>query len=161
MLPREEPEFATEAYLRAKSVWRGVPARRRKRSTDTPGGKPFSNGRDPRALGDVLVVMANDMGWNVELEQARIIADWPEFAGASTAEHTTVIGIADGVLQIQCDSTAWATELRRLRAEMLSRLLRDYPDADIRDLRFLAPGAPSWRHGFRTVQGRGPRDTYG
>lgn len=154
--------FATEAYLRAKAVWRGSPVRRRKRAgSDTPEGKPFGGGRDPRVLGDVLSAVASDMGWSLELEQARLIAEWPEFAGEATTEHTTVIGISNGVLQVQCDSTTWATELRRLRAEMLTRLLREYPDAEIRDLRFLAPGAPSWRHGPRTVRGRGPRDTYG
>ncbi len=157
-----EPGFASASYLRAKAIWRGAPVRRRKRSSeDAPGGKPFGFGRDPKALGDVLVTVASDMGWSVELEQARIIEEWPEFAGEATAEHTTVQGISHGVLQIQCDSTTWATELRRLRAEMLTRLLREYPDAEIRDLRFLAPGAPSWRHGPRTVRGRGPRDTYG
>ncbi|KAF5288744.1 hypothetical protein FQR65_LT20907 [Abscondita terminalis] len=137
-----DPDFASEAYLRAKSVWKGVPARRRKKQVDAPGGKAFGPGRDPKALSDVLVVMAGDMGWSVELEQARLLSEWREFAGDSTADHTTVVGISQGVLQIQCDSTAWATELRRLRGEMLTRLLRDYPDAEIRDLRFLAPGAP-------------------
>ncbi|MCS3428925.1 DciA family protein [Leucobacter aridicollis] len=102
-----------------------------------------------------------DMGWSSELEQARIIEEWPAFVGTATAEHTTVTGIRDGVLEIQCDSTTWATELRRLRAEMLTRLLTEYPDSEIRDLRFRAPGAPSWRHGPRVVPGRGPRDTYG
>lgn len=159
-----DTSFATEMYLRAKSVWRGAPVRRRGRrnqESDAPGGRPFGHGRDPRALGEVLTVMANDMGWSVELEQARLLEEWPEFAGEATAEHTTVVGISNGVLQVQCDSTTWATELRRLRAEMLTRLLKDYPDAEVRDLRFLAPGAPSWRHGPRTVKGRGPRDTYG
>lgn len=160
--PAPDSGFATDAYLRAKSVWRGRPVRRRRKaSDDSPGGRPFGTGRDPRALADVLVVVAEDMGWSVELEQARIIAEWPEFAGEATAEHTSVVGISNGVLQVQCDSTTWATELRRLRAEMLTRLLSDYPDSEIRDLRFLAPGAPSWRHGPRTVRGRGPRDTYG
>lgn len=156
-------EFATDAYLRAKSVWRGVPQRRRKRQggTDSSAGSPFGFGRDPRALSDVLVTVASDMGWSVELEQARLISDWPIFAGEATAEHTRVIGLSHGVLQIQCDSTTWATELRRLRGELLTRLLRDYPDAEVRDIRFLAPGAPSWRHGPRSVPGRGPRDTYG
>ncbi|MBK0421988.1 DUF721 domain-containing protein [Leucobacter sp. CSA2] len=162
MRPAGEPGFATESYLRAKSVWRGRPVRRRRKfADDSPGGKPFGGGRDPRALGDVLVVMASEMGWSVELEQARVITEWPEFAGEATAEHTSVVGISNGVLQVQCDSTTWATELRRLRAEMLTRLLTEYPESEIRDLRFLAPGAPSWRHGPRTVQGRGPRDTYG
>ncbi len=105
--------------------------------------------------------MSVEMGWNVELEQARVIGEWSDFVGEATAEHTEVIGISHGVLQIQCNSTTWATELRRLRAEMLTRLLLEYPDSEISDLRFLAPGAPSWRHGPRTVPGRGPRDTYG
>lgn len=162
MQPNSELGFASEAYLRAKSVWRGRPVRRRQRvTTDGPGGQAFGSGRDPRALGDVLSTMAGEMGWSLELEHARIMGEWPEFAGAATAEHTTVMGISHGVLQIQCDSTTWATELRRLRAEMLTRLLREYPDSEIRDIRFLAPGAPSWRHGPRTVPGRGPRDTYG
>ncbi|WP_125100128.1 DUF721 domain-containing protein [Leucobacter chromiireducens] len=162
MADAAELGFASEAYLRAKSVWRGRPVRRRQRTTDAgPGGEAFGFGRDPRALGDVLAKMAGEMGWSVELEQARLIGEWPEFAGAATAEHTTVLGLSHGVLQVQCDSTTWATELRRLRAEMLTRLLREYPDAEIRDIRFLAPGAPSWRHGPRTVPGRGPRDTYG
>ena len=158
-----DPEFASSAYLRAKSVWKGVPLRRRRRAVedDSPGGRPFGSGRDPRALGDVLTTMATDMGWSAELDQARIIEEWSQFAGEATAEHTRVVGISHGVLQVQCDSTTWATELRRLRAEMLTRLLREYPDAEVRDLRFLAPGAPSWRHGPRSVPGRGPRDTYG
>lgn len=155
--------FATDAYLRAKSVWRGVPQRRRRVTgqSDALGGSPFGFGRDPRTLSDVLVTMSAEMGWNVELEQARVIGEWSEFVGEATAEHTEVIGISHGVLQIQCNSTTWATELRRLRAEMLTRLLLEYPDSEISDLRFLAPGAPSWRHGPRTVPGRGPRDTYG
>ncbi|QIK63373.1 DUF721 domain-containing protein [Leucobacter viscericola] len=163
MTASNRSEFLASAYLHAKSVWRGKPVRRRKvRSGETEGeGTPFGFGRDPKALVDVLSTMATDMGWSAELDQARVIEEWAEFAGESTAEHTTVIGISNGVLQVQCDSTTWATELRRLRGEMLTRLLKEYPDAEIRDLRFMAPGAPSWRHGPRTVQGRGPRDTYG
>lgn len=154
--------FASAAYLRAKSIWRGRPQRFRRNGKDEPGlTKPFGKGRDPRAIGDVLTFVADDMGWSAELEQARALAEWPELAGEITAEHTTVIGVTKGVLQVQCDSTTWATELRRLRGEILTRLLREYPDCGIRDIRFLAPGAPSWRHGPRTVAGRGPRDTYG
>lgn len=155
--------FVSASYLRAKSVWRGRIQRRRKRRGSEGDGlsRPFGGGRDPRALGSVLDSIVQDMGWSEDLEQARIIEEWPVFVGEATAEHTRVIGIRDGVLEVQCDSTTWATELRRLRAEMLTRLLGSYPDAEIRDMRFLAPGAPSWRHGPRVVPGRGPRDTYG
>lgn len=155
--------FVTQAYLRAKSVWRGRTQRLRRRSHRDEDGlsTPFARGRDPRALSSVLDAIVHDMGWSEEVEHARILEEWPAFVGAATAAHTRVLGISDGVLQVQCDSTTWATELRRLRAEMLTRILVEYPDAEIRDLRFLAPGAPSWRHGPRVVRGRGPRDTYG
>lgn len=164
-VPLSDPaeSFATAAYLRAKSVWRGKLQRRRRSRGDEGDGlsRPFGGGRDPRTLGAVLETIVVDMGWSSELEQARIIEEWPDFVGEATAEHTRVVGIRDGVLEVQCDSTTWATELRRLRAEMLTRLLNEYPDSEIRDMRFRAPGAPSWRHGPRVVQGRGPRDTYG
>lgn len=156
------PGFASEFYLRMKSIWRGTSQRRRRTTTQASGeSAPFGRGRDPRALGDVLATTAIDMGWTTELDQARIISEWAEFAGENVAEHTEVIGIRDGVIQVQCDSTTWATELRRLRGPMLTRILAEYPDSGISDLRFSAPGAPSWRHGPRTVRGRGPRDTYG
>lgn len=156
------PHFASDAYLHAKAVWKGIRTkRRRRRGTDDELGSPFGKGRDPRMLGDVLLVTTSDMGWSADLDQARLFAEWAEFVGSSTAEHTEVLGLHRGILQVQCDSTAWATELRRMRAEILTRILREYPDAGISDLRFLAPGAPSWRHGPRTVRGRGPRDTYG
>ncbi len=158
-----DPGFASESYLRAKAVWKGLPPRSRAvRSVhgDQPSA-PFSKGRDPRQLGNVLAVAARDMGWTIELEQARAITDWPELVGETVAPHTRVLELRDGLLIVQCDSTAWATELRRMRAEVLTRILDRYPDAGIEDLRFLAPGAPSWRHGSRVVPGRGPRDTYG
>jgi len=102
------------------------------------------------------------MGWSAELSQAQLLESWPRFIGEQTAEHTEIIELREGTLVVQCDSTAWATELRRLRAEILSRILEEFPESDITEIRFLAPGAPSWSHGRRTVRGgRGPRDTYG
>ena len=38
---------------------------------------------------------------------------------------------------------------------------RDCAEAGIESIRFLAPNAPSWKSGPRSVPGRGPRDTYG
>ena len=154
--------FASDAYLRAKAHWRGLPLRKKAGGPrNVPGSAPFGNGRDPQSLGQILAGTAVDLGWKLELEQARLISEWPEFIGESTAEHTEITELRDGTLVVQCDSTAWATELRRLRGEILTRVLHEYPNAEIREMKFLAPGAPSWRHGKWTVPGRGPRDTYG
>ncbi|WP_416444357.1 DUF721 domain-containing protein [Leucobacter sp. HNU] len=159
----EHSEFASEAYLRAKSVWKGsrIDADACAPTRPRGGARTVRVWAGPENAGEVIAKAATDMGWSSDLEQARVITEWAEFVGQPTSDHTEVVGVRDGVLLLQCDSTAWATELRRLRSEILTRLLREYPDSEIRDLRFLAPGAPSWRHGPRTVQGRGPRDTYG
>jgi len=101
------------------------------------------------------------MGWTAELDHARLITDWHRFVGTQMAEHTQIIEIRSETLIVQCDSTTWATELRRLRGEILTRILDEFPEVGIRELKFRAPGAPTWRHGSRVVPGRGPRDTYG
>lgn len=161
----EEVQYASEMYLRAKAIWRGQTPRRTRGmsggSSSPDQSVPFGRGREPRLLGELLTVSARDMGWSAELSHARLITEWHRFVGEVTAPHTEITAITDGVVIVQCDSSVWATELRRLRAELLTRILDEYPDSGIRELRFLAPGAPSWRHGPRTVRGRGPRDTYG
>lgn len=160
-MAERESGFASESYLQAKALWKGLPIRRRGAKREKRVGTPFSSGRDPKTLGAVLERATEDMGWTAELAQAKVISDWAELVGETTAPHTSVVELRDGVLIVQCDSTAWATELRRMRAEVLTRIIELYPEADIEDLRFLAPGAPSWRHGSRVSKGRGPRDTYG
>lgn len=155
--------FASEAYQRAKALWKGLTPRSRssRRNPQKNASTPFSPGRDPQMLSDILAVATQDMGWNSEIEQAQLITDWPELIGEPTASHTRIVELRDGLLIVQCDSTAWATELRRMRAQVLTRILNEYPEAKVQDLRFLAPGAPTWRHGARVAKGRGPRDTYG
>lgn len=155
--------FTTAAYLRAKSVWGGAfrGSKRHAANQTASRSTPFSAGRDPKPLSAVLASAAEDMGWSIELDQAAVITAWPELVGEVTAPHTRVVELREGILIVQCDSTAWATELRRMRAVILTRIMDEYPGAGIDDLRFLAPGAPSWRHGRRVVAGRGPRDTYG
>lgn len=164
-MTESELPVTTLSYLRVKALWRGVPLKRSGRARSGDGGGapsvPFGVGREPHALADILTVNAVQMGWSAELTQASVIQHWNDIAGESIAAHSTVVEIRDGVLVVQCDSTAWATELRRLRGEILARIAREYPSADLSDLRFLAPGAPSWRHGPRSIPGRGPRDTYG
>lgn len=156
--------FALQAYLRAQAIWKGLKPnslRRPARAVNDADSFPFGKGRDPQPLEAVLAASTREMGWGIELSQARLFEEWPRLIGEQTAQHARLLGLRDGMLVAECDSTAWATELRRLRGEILNRILAEYPDAGIRELKFLPPGAPSWRHGPRSVRGRGPRDTYG
>jgi predicted nucleic acid-binding Zn ribbon protein len=134
----------------------------RKRATREPGStRPFGGGREPEGLGSVMDAMTSRLGWNSPLAQSELLASWAEIAGAETAEHSTPVGIDEGVLSVRCDSTAWATQLRLMRVQVMTSIATRYPDAGIQSVRFEGPGAPSWKKGPRSIPGRGPRDTYG
>jgi predicted nucleic acid-binding Zn ribbon protein len=160
---QETDEPATEGqrvWARLRSVF-GAPRAKRRVLEQRPGSTPFAKGRDPLSVGAVLDGVTDSLGWRTPLARTDLGAAWRSIAGAETAKHATVEGYADGVLLIRCDSTAWATQLSLMRSQIADRIAKDFPDAGVDSLRFLGPNTPSWNHGPRTVQGRGPRDTYG
>jgi predicted nucleic acid-binding Zn ribbon protein len=69
--------------------------------------------------------------------------------------------LADGVLGVAAESTAWATQLRMMQAQLLAKIADAVGDGVVKSLRITGPSAPSWRKGPRHIAGRGPRDTYG
>lgn len=159
----DEMSFASETYLRLKSLWRGqrFTGYKQRKSSSRHSSIPYSKGRDPQALSAVLGSLADHMGWQEQLSQSLLLTEWPEFVGEDIAQHTEVMSIERGILHVQCDSTPWATQLRRMRHQIVTKLHEEYPESQIEDISFHGPHTPSWRHGYRTVAGRGPRDTYG
>jgi predicted nucleic acid-binding Zn ribbon protein len=156
---------AQATYLRFRSLF-GEPGSRssdaRKRAVKKEGSTvPFGAGRDPHGLSDVIDGLTKKMGWTSPLARSELLDSWPEIAGAELAEHSTPLSIEDGVLTVQCDSTAWATQLRLMRTSITTLIVQRYPDAQIESIRFDGPNAPSWKRGPRSIPGRGPRDTYG
>lgn len=136
-------------------------ARARKRRPIDDEHLPFAPGRDPRGVSDVLATLTRTAGWEPHLAREDVVRTWNEVAGEETAVHTRPVGFADGILTIQADSTAWARELGNMRSQILTEILRRYPDAGVESVRFIGPDVPSWKWGPRAVPGRGPRDTYG
>ena len=122
---------------------------------------PFGPGRDPQALGDVVDGLTAALGWSDFLVESDVIASWPEIVGPDVAIHSTPVQLSDGILTVECESTAWATQLRMMSSLTLSRIIEIYPDAGISGVTFKGPNAPTWKRGGRSVPGRGPRDTYG
>ena len=163
----DEPQESepVSVYLRFRRVFGDGSARSsdaRKRAKKEPGSTvPFGGGRDPDLLGDVMESLTSKLGWTSPLARSELLASWVQIAGSETAEHSAPAGIEDGVLTVKCDSTAWATQLRLMRSQIMNQIVARYPDAGIDSLRFEGPGAPSWKRGPKSVPGRGPRDTYG
>ena len=160
-----EQSEAGRVYLRFKDVFGDPNAKRsrsKRRTRDEAGSSvPFGVGRDPRGLGDAISSLTMQLGWNSPLAQSELLASWIELAGEETAKHSTPAGIDEGILTVHCESTAWATQLRMMRVEIMNHIAVKYPDAGIASIRFQGPNAPSWKKGPRSIPGRGPRDTYG
>jgi predicted nucleic acid-binding Zn ribbon protein len=93
--------------------------------------------------------------------EGTVFAHWPAVVGVDIAEHATPTALRDGVLHVAAESTAWATQLRMVQAELLTKIAAAVGDGVVTSVRITGPAAPSWRKGPRHVSGRGPRDTYG
>ena len=122
--------------------------------TSTPG--------DPTLISDVLTNLVSDRQWESGLAEGNLFAQWEKIVGSDIATHATPISILDGVLLIQCSSTAWATQLQSVHDQLVETISSSAHGALVESLRFTGPTAPSWKKGIRTIRGaRGPRDTYG
>ena len=149
-------------YLRLRGLDPSPAKRRRKRRrTDDDENQPFSAGRDPKGVGDVLADLTRQAGWETQLAREDLVLQWAQVAGEETARHANPVALNDGLLTVQCDSTAWAKNLHLMRSTILTQLIRAFPQAGVSSIRFVGPDVPSWPWGPRAVPGRGPRDTYG
>jgi len=156
-------------YARLKSKATGIPRSRlsrdartrQKNATDHANDMPFSPGRDPRGLGNLLDTLTQDLGWKPALAKSDVLVAWPELVGPDIASRTTAVGIEDNTLTVLCESTAWATQLRLMSSEVLTKLVQSFPESGVTSIRFQGPNAPSWKRGPKSIPGRGPRDTYG
>jgi predicted nucleic acid-binding Zn ribbon protein len=148
-----------KAYEALRSVFTGVKKRTKKRDHNTDDA--FSPGRDPLHMSDALKELTGHLGWDASLAEAKMFVEWPSLVGEGVADHAKPVGVENGKLIIQASSSAWATQLRLMRHELIVVLAEKLPEVPIDSITVLAPGAPSWKNGPRSVPGRGPRDTYG
>ncbi|WP_292875290.1 DciA family protein [Microbacterium sp.] len=148
-------------YLRLRGLEPSARGARRQRRVVDDDNAPFGAGRDPHGMGDVLKALTKDAGWDPQLAREDLVRQWDEVAGEETARHTRPVALTGGLLTVQCDSTAWAKQLQYMRGQIVTEILRRYPEAGVEDIRFVGPDVPSWKWGPRAVPGRGPRDTYG
>jgi predicted nucleic acid-binding Zn ribbon protein len=134
----------------------------RKADSSSPeGSEPFGALRDPGSMADAFDELSTSMGWAPSLARAELAEHWADIVGDDVAGHAIPLGFNEGVLELQCDSSAWATQLRLMKRTLLASVVERFPDAGVSEIVIKAPGAPSWKHGSRSVPGRGPRDTYG
>lgn len=118
-------------------------------------------GRDPRGLGKVVSRMVAERGWASPVAVGSVMAQWDRLVGDEIAAHCRPESFTDTTVIVRCDSTAWATQLRLLSSTLLARFESELGKGVVTKLQVIGPAAPRWNKGYRRVQGRGPRDTYG
>ncbi|MGY3681334.1 DUF721 domain-containing protein [Streptomyces sp. TE33382] len=125
-----------------------------------------SDGRDPLPLGSAINRLITERGWETPAAVGGVMGRWPQIVGDDLANHCVPLRYDEDpdarVLTVQCDSTAWATQLRLLAPRLVARLNEDLGQGTVRMIKVLGPGGP--RRGFgplRAPGSTGPGDTYG
>ena len=117
---------------------------------------------DPQKLSSVLSELVANRDWRQGIAEGTLFTDWAEVVGSEIAAHATPVSLVDGQLTIQTTSTAWATQMRMISAQLLKTISQSAPGALVEELVIIGPHAPSWKKGIRNIKNaRGPRDTYG
>jgi predicted nucleic acid-binding Zn ribbon protein len=167
MLNRMREAAHTRGERRAAARHGGLEAdaaTRRRNTRKRPGreaGQAAAGGRDPQGLGTVFTRLVRDRGWSSPVAVGSVIGRWAELVGPEIAAHCQPESFADTTVQVRCDSTAWATQLRLLSPNLLAKFDAELGAGVVTRIQVIGPAAPNWRKGHRRVSGRGPRDTYG
>lgn len=146
----------------ADSYRGGAPTEGPRRRRPRPASPRRRKREDPTALSDVLGEVLKERGWETRLSAQRVFTDWAGIVGPEVAQHSQVVGYADGIVEVRTDSTAWATQMRLLAPRIVARLNEELGHGSVLRIEVRGPQAPSWKKGPRSIRGaRGPRDTYG
>ncbi|MBU9762987.1 DUF721 family protein [Mycobacterium sp. TNTM28] len=165
LVRRTLEEARGAARSQGKDVGRGrrAPVRRvagntgRRRTWSGPG----PDVRDPQLFGAATQDLAKVRGWSSRVAEGSVFGRWRTVVGDQIADHANPTGLNEGVLTVSAESTAWATQLRMVQAQLLAKIAAAVGDGVVTSLKIVGPVGPSWRKGPRHVPGRGPRDTYG
>ncbi|WP_152204718.1 DUF721 domain-containing protein, partial [Georgenia thermotolerans] len=149
----DAPPDAAEAP--APGAWRPGPG-----LGDALSG-PGPSRRDPQPLGGIAARLIAQHGWSRPVSVGGVVGRWREVVGDQLADHCQVETFDEGELVVRASSTAWATQVRLLLPQLERRLAEEVGEGAVTKIVVLGPGGPSWKHGRRSVPGRGPRDTYG
>lgn len=82
-----------------------------------PGERP-----GPRRVRDSLDRVTSSLGVPSSATLATVFARWDELVGASVAANARPRSLRDGVLVVTVEQPGWATQLRYLEADLLTRL---------------------------------------
>jgi predicted nucleic acid-binding Zn ribbon protein len=127
-----------------------------------PGFAVQPRREDPVPLSSAISGLLDAEGWALSAATGSVFGRWAEIVGTDLAGHTRPERLSDGELTVVADSTAWATQVRLLAAQLVLRLNQELGDGTVQRVKVRGPALPDRKPGqWRVRGGRGPRDTYG
>jgi predicted nucleic acid-binding Zn ribbon protein len=164
LVRRTLEEARAAARAQGKDAGRGravPPASRRVAGRRRSWSGPGPDVRDPQPLGRLTRDLAKKRGWSAQVAEGTVLGNWSSMVGHQIADHASPTALNEGVLSVAAESTAWATQLRMIQAQLLAKIAAAVGNGVVTSLKITGPAAPSWRKGPRHIAGKGPRDTYG
>ena len=158
--PSDVARAALEA-ARAAAAAQPRPTRRRIAGPRRKWTGPRPGADDPQPLGRLVDSLVSEQDWSAHTKVGSVFGRWNALVGEDIAAHCTPRSLTEGVLLVEAESTAWATQLTLMASSILAKLRAAVGGDVVTKLHVVGPTAPSWKKGPRSVRGRGPRDTYG
>lgn len=117
--------------------------------------------RDPKFFNVLLEQVISVEAWTEKVDIARLYQRWPEIVGERIAANCTLESFSSqGVMVLRTRNLSWKTQLTALSAQLEAKLAQELGNNVVREIIIEGPHQKSWKHGTRSVPGRGPRDTY-
>ena len=150
-LQAENPAASVRAALnRAKAAARsrglrparpGDPGGTNTGAKPTKKSKPFTGGRDPLLVGDLISRQLDDLGWQADLAVGGVIGRWNQIVGDDVAAHCVPEAFEDRILTVRADSATWATQIQLLVPVLQRRLDEEVGAGLVERVIVVGPGA--------------------
>lgn len=169
MLEKPQQEFLRSLLSRARVRATSSPVSRRRNlpSYEDQRSGAGPDERDPAMLSGLIERLIINKGWDLQVATGKLQGQWGLIVGHEIASHVSIESFnldpsgQSGTLILRAETSAWATQIRLLLPTISQRVGQEIGQGRISEIKVLGPTAPSWKHGQRSVKGRGPRDTYG
>ena len=83
---------------------------------------PSAADDEPSPISPTLDRLVRHLGGSSTSTLQQVFGSWPDLVGDQVAVHSRPVRLRDGVLSLVVDEPAWATQLRLLEAQLLTRL---------------------------------------
>ena len=108
---------------------------------------PDENDGEPARVGTPLDRIMRNLGASLPGTMRSVFDAWPDLVGEQVAAHAAPTSLRDGVLVVTVADPAWATQLRFLGAELVTKIAERFGPEEVTsvEVRVRSPRRPGSR----------------